>query len=176
MEEIRDCLIVIDMQNDFIDGVLANPYAKAIVPNVSKKILQYIRNNKPVFATMDTHFEDLYNDTVEGKSIPLHCVYGTHGWQMPYEVNFDESITKIIKNTFGVIEWSNFYLQHVKSVELCGVCTDICVVSNALILRSRYPNVEIYVDSESCAGTTTGKHHAALEVMKSCGVHVYESK
>ena len=165
-------LIVVDMQNDFIDGSLGTPEAMAIVPNVAAKISQYNIDEECIVYTLDTH-TDNYLETNEGKHLPIkHCIKGTKGWFLRPEVNFLNAFY-IEKSSFGYKNWSDFFAdKFVEEIELVGLCTDICVVSNALILKSLFPNIRIFVDASCCAGTTPGNHKAALTVMKSCQIEV----
>lgn len=167
MEEI---LIVVDMHNDFINGSLGTKEAQAIVPNVAEKIKKYKKAGKQVIFTRDTHSNN-YLETYEGIHLPVvHCVKDTIGWQISSELNFNISNDILIdKFTFGWKNWEDFAFE---SVEICGLCTDICVISNALIIRANYPNIDITVDASCCAGVTPEKHKAALEVMKSCQINV----
>lgn len=165
-------LIVIDMQNDFIYGPLGTPEARAIVPNVVKKVEEY--NPEDVYYTMDTHYSD-YLETLEGIKLPIkHCIYKTDGWriinELPDKIFKDDD--PIEKFTFGVKDWIPYLNDGFSEIEIVGVCTDICVVSNALILRAHFPNIKITVDASCCAGSTPEKHKAALEVMKSCQIDV----
>lgn len=167
-------LIVVDMQNDFISGSLGSDAAKSIVSNVAKKIEQY-RNDPDakIIFTSDTHQED-YLDTLEGKMLPVkHCIQDTLGWLISDDLPYENDDLFIYKETFGYIHWG----QIIKAIsgdtiEIVGLCTDICVVSNALILRAIFPNVDMICDSNCCAGTTTDKHLAALDVMRSCQIQV----
>ena len=166
-------LIVIDMQNDFITGPLGTPEAKAIVPKVKKKIADYRANGDRIIFTRDTHFKN-YLDTLEGKHLPVeHCICGSEGWQVPSDLMSYEDI-RVNKYSFGYDCWSegNYTFEDCESIELVGVCTDICVVSNALILKAEYPYIEITVDASCCAGTTPENHKAALQVMKCCHINV----
>ncbi len=172
---MRNILIVIDMQNDFIDGSLGTKEAEAIVENVKNKIRSY--DPSDVIATMDTH-ESNYLSTQEGKYLPVeHCIRGTEGWKIRVD------ITEVLQNaavyekpTFG----STALAEHLRqvagqeaiSLELIGLCTDICVVSNALMLKAYLPEVPIRVDASCCAGVTPDKHLAALETMRSCQIEV----
>lgn len=168
---MRDVLIVIDMQNDFIDGSLGTPEAQAIVPKVKEKIEKYKEAGKDVIFTKDTHFEN-YLDTFEGKNLPVeHCIKGTEGWEINKELNTKVHTNIIHKRTFGYLDW-DIHIDDNKTIEIIGLCTDICVVSNALILRAIFPNNIITVDASCCAGVTPEKHKAALEVMKSCQIEV----
>ncbi len=172
---MRNILIVIDMQNDFIDGSLGTKEAEAIVDNVVRKIESYDIND--VFATLDTH-EPNYLETQEGKNLPVeHCIKGTKGWEL------NEKIAPLIKpeNIFEKPTFGSVILaEHMKgfsekediSIELMGLCTDICVVSNALLLKAYMPEVPIKVDCTCCAGVTPEKHAAALETLKSCQVEI----
>ena len=173
-------LVVIDMQNDFITGSLGSKDAEAIVPCVKAKIEEYIDNESLVIFTKDTHFGD-YLDTLEGKMLPIkHCIFSSEGWKICDELqNYlkDFPFSLLNKHTFGSLLWDNGIIPEIDErdfmIEICGLCTDICVVSNALILRAMYPNTRIIVDAKCCAGTTPEKHKAALEVMKSCQIEVY---
>lgn len=170
---MKKILIVVDMQNDFITGVLGSAEAQAIVPNVVEKVKNW--DGLMVF-TRDTHFPD-YMETLEGQKLPVpHCIYQTEGWSIIDELkNVVHPSTLVIdKFTFGFEDWrktlGDFGVD--AEFELCGLCTDICVVSNALALRMFYPNSKITVDASCCAGVTPEKHKAALEVMKSCQIEV----
>ena len=166
-------LIVIDMQNDFITGPLGTPEAQAIVPKVKAKIEEYRANGDRIIFTRDTHFKD-YLGTVEGKHLPVeHCIAASHGWQIVDGLTSYED-ERVDKFSFGYGNWSKFYhdIDCCDSIEVLGVCTDICVVSNALILKAEYPYIEITVDASCCAGTTPENHKAALQVMKSCQINV----
>jgi nicotinamidase-related amidase len=171
---MRKVLIVVDMQNDFVHGVLGSAEARAIVPNVVEKIRSAGIEDK-VILTRDTHYAD-YMNSLEGKYLPVeHCVKGTEGWQIIPELLDLEANGVVNKYTFGYRDWPEFFeFEDIDELEfeLCGVCTDICVVSNALALRMFYPDVKITVDASCCAGVTPEKHKAALEVMKSCQIEV----
>ncbi len=167
---MKKTLIVVDMQNDFIDGSLGTKEAQSIVVNVRKKIEKYRANGDEIIFTRDTHTED-YLDTPEGKKLPvIHCVKGTRGWQIADGLAFD-GVVIIDKPTFGWTHWDEMSFD---SIELVGLCTDICVVSNALILRAQFPNADICVDASCCAGVTPETHKAALETMKMCQIDVIE--
>ena len=172
---MRKLLIVIDMQNDFIDGSLGTPEAVAIVENVKNKIRSYPEGD--IYATMDTHGED-YLDTQEGQNLPVkHCIKGTEGWQIRQDIAELLQQAKIYeKPTFGSLALAQD-LQAIAEnepieLELVGLCTDICVVSNALLLKAFLPETRISVDASCCAGVTPEKHQAALETMRSCQIHV----
>jgi len=171
-------LIVIDMQNDFIDGALGTKEAVEIVPYVKEKIKEYKDNNYPVIFTKDTHF-DTYLSTLEGKNLPVpHCIINTPGWRIREELDPDDKTYVIDKYTFGFIEFEkwlidrNIIIDGDTEIELCGLCTDICVISNALILRAYYPNTKIIVDSKATAGVTPETKEAALTTMKMCQITV----
>lgn len=163
-------LIVIDMQNDFVTGSLGSRDAQAILPKVQAKIKEYADRGDRVIFTRDTHGEN-YLDTPEGKKLPVkHCIKGTEGWQVAPGLA-TEACEYVDKPSFGWLGWNDF--DEKDEIELIGVCTDICVVSNALILKARYPEAVISVDAGCCAGVTPEKHRAALETMKSCQIDVY---
>ncbi len=172
---MRKLLVVVDMQKDFVDGALGTREAEAIVPAVVEKIKSY--DIKDVFVTYDTHQEN-YMDTQEGHNLPVtHCVEGTEGWELDAKVKEAvEGATFVKKPTFGSTELAErikaIYEKEEIEVELIGLCTDICVVSNALILKAFMPEVHISVDSSCCAGVTPQKHEAALETMRSCQIEV----
>lgn len=165
-------LVIIDMQNDFITGALGSKEAQMIVDD----IVRYAENfNGHIIATMDTHSKDWYLKTQEGRKLPVeHCIKNTPGWCLEDRI-FDVVGTTIEKSTFGSTELANYIEDYVKrdnynKVYLCGVCTDICVVSNALLLKAMYPEINIKVLEDLCAGTTPENHEAALKVMESCQI------
>ncbi len=163
-------LIVVDMQNDFIDGTLGTKEAVAIVNNVREKIEEYQKNGEEIIFTRDTH-TDNYLNTNEGRNLPVvHCVKGTKGWQIAEGLEVP-GCRIIDKPTFGYIDWHEFDFEE---IEIVGLCTDICVVSNALILKATFPEIEISVDAACCAGVTPETHRAALETMKMCQIKVVE--
>lgn len=184
-------LFVIDMQNDFIDGSLGTDEAKNILPNVIHKVQSW---DGYAIATLDTHNLD-YLDTTEGKSLPIeHCIIGTTGWELPKAL--DIAIKEIgkktyqyetfeTKKTFGdhnifnklitgkIISPLSF--KNIKEIHFCGLCTDICVISNVLIAKSFFPDTRIIVDASCCAGTSPENHEAALRIMKSCQIEIVNS-
>ena len=172
---MRKILLVIDRQNDFIDAALGSREAEAIVDAVKEKIRSYPAEN--VIATMDTHGEN-YMDTQEGRNLPvMHCIRGTHGWQLQTDVAELLRHAKIYeKPSFGSMklaeELKKLSEKEEIELELIGLCTDICVVSNALLLKAAMPEVKISVDAACCAGVTVEKHRAALETMRSCQIHI----
>ena len=163
-------LIVVDMQNDFIDGSLGTREAQAIVPKVKEKIEEYIARGDKVIFTQDTHGEG-YLQTNEGRNLPVeHCIEGTHGWRIPGELDRPQC-DHIRKPTFGFLGWDQKY-SFDDDVELVGLCTGICVISNALILKAMFPEVSISVSADCCACVTPQSHDAALQTMKMCQIHV----
>lgn len=164
-------LIVVDMQNDFIDGALGTGEAVAIVENVKKKIAEYKRNAHRIIFTRDTH-QSNYLQTSEGRKLPVeHCIENTTGWQIADGIE-DADCPHIDKPNFGWTGWDSIDMQDVEGIELVGLCTDICVVSNALILKATYPEIPIMVDASCCAGVTPESHEAALVTMKACQIDV----
>lgn len=163
-------LIVVDMQNDFVYGSLGNDAARAIVPMVAEKIRSYRNQGIPIFFTRDTHYDD-YPESHEGKFLPIpHCHEHSDGWQIASGL-FETGDTLVNKFTFGYLGW-DVRLRDVEEIEIIGVCTDVCVISNALILRSMYHNADIVVDASCCAGTTEDGHRAAIRVMETCHIRV----
>ncbi len=169
-------LVVVDMQKDFVNGALGTGEAAAVVPAVVRKISTF---DGEIFATLDTHSGD-YLDTEEGRHLPVpHCIRGTDGWQIEPSVAAaleSRGFTAVEKPTFGSVDLVRLIGERAGSerfsVELVGLCTDICVVSNALLLKANYPEASVSVDPSCCAGVTPGKHEAALETMKSCQIEV----
>lgn len=164
-------LVVVDMQKDFIDGALGTPEAVAIVPVVKALIKSF---HGKVYFTRDTHFEN-YMSTEEGKHLPVpHCIKDTDGWQIHPELDALRTTTPIDKLTFGSRELIDLLAkeQDMECVTLCGLCTDICVISNALLIKAYYPEIPIYVLSIACAGVTPESHQNALEAMKMCQITV----
>lgn len=165
---MKKTLIVVDMQKDFIDGSLGTKEAVVIVDNVKKKIKEYQENGDEIIFTRDTHQID-YLNTNEGKHLPVeHCIEGTEGWKIEAELEVPGAIY-IDKPTFGYLKWNEYNLEE---VELVGLCTDICVVSNALIIKALYPEIRVTVDASCCAGVTPESHAAALMTMKMCQIEV----
>jgi len=166
-------LVVIDMQNDFIDGVLGTEEAVKIVDAVKAKIDKYLAAGDKVIYTQDTH-ADNYLQTQEGRKLPVvHCVKGTHGWEISPKV-YVSGCPVIEKPTFGSFELAEAIaaLEGVEQVELVGLCTDICVISNAMILKAKLPEVPIVVDASCCAGATVEGHYNALKAMKTCQIEI----
>lgn len=180
-------LVIVDMQNDFITGALGTEEARAIIPKMVERIGEFPQNTL-VLLTKDTHYEN-YLETQEGKNLPVaHCIYMTEGWSIHNEISTavknkkfyswnSESIinSRVLKNTFGSIELADLIkngINKVDEVTFMGVCTDICVISNVMLLKAYCPELKIIVDASCCAGVTPEKHKAALEVMKSCQIEV----
>ncbi|MGN0402810.1 MAG: cysteine hydrolase family protein [Acetatifactor sp.] len=165
---MKKTLIVVDMQNDFVDGSLGTGEARAIVSRVKEKIREYQTRGDEIIFTRDTHHEN-YLKTPEGRKLPVeHCIQGTHGWQIVEGLEVPGAVC-IDKPSFGWTHWGD---RDFEEIELVGLCTDICVVSNALILKATFPEVEITVDASCCAGVTPATHQAALETMKMCQINV----
>ena len=175
---MKKILVVIDMQKDFVDGALGTPEAVAIVGNVVKEMK---KDYDKVFLTRDTH-QSNYLETQEGRNLPVvHCIENTSGWQLNRRVanalKKIENYEIINKPTFGSDQLAGRIAayckpEEIESITLIGLCTDICVVSNALLLKAVMPEVKISVDASCCAGVTPEKHLAALETMRSCQVGV----
>ena len=165
---MKKTLIVVDMQNDFIDMALGTKETVAIVPKVKAKIEAYRKNGDEILYTRDTHGEN-YLETPEGKKLPVpHCIRGTQGWQIA-EGLYVEGCRIIDKPNFGWPHWHEITLEE---VELVGLCTDICVVSNALIIKATFPDAVVKVDKTCCAGVTPESHNAALTTMQMCQIDV----
>ena len=172
---MKRILVVVDMQNDFIDGALGTAEAVSIVENVKKKIAQY--PPECVYATMDTHDEN-YMQTQEGRNLPVeHCIKGSDGWKIRSDI--DEMLTKAKKYekpVFGSIalaeDLQKISMKEDIEIELVGLCTDICVVSNAILFKALMPEVKVSADATCCAGVTPESHAAALKTMQMCQVNV----
>ena len=173
---MKKFLIVVDMQKDFVDGALGSAEAAAIVPNVVRKIQDF---DGELIATFDTHPEN-YMDTAEGKKLPVpHCIQGTPGWALDSAVAAaleNRGYTAVEKPTFGSTALAGILRQMAGqedfSMELVGLCTDICVVSNALLLKAHFPEKQIRVDASCCAGVTPKSHEAAIATMASCQIDI----
>ena len=169
---MKRLLVVVDMQADFIDGSLGTPEAQEIVPAVKKKIEEYRKGGGDVVFTLDTHGED-YLKTQEGARLPvLHCVKGTKGWELCEELR-DEPGLRFEKGAFGSTELARWAAENkYEQVEVVGLCTDICVISNAMLLKAALPEVPITVDAACCAGVTPESHKNALAAMKMCQIRI----
>ena len=165
---MKKTLIVVDMQNDFIHMALGTKEAVAIVPKVQAKIQEYVNNGDEIIFTRDTHFAD-YLQTTEGKKLPVeHCIKGTRGWEIADGL-YVPGCKIIDKPNFGWPHWKD---EKLEAVELIGLCTDICVVSNALIIKATFPDAPVTVDSACCAGVTPATHEAALKTMAMCQIEI----
>jgi nicotinamidase-related amidase len=171
---MQDILVVVDMQNDFIDGVLGTAEAAAIVPQVVEKVRAF---HGQVLFTRDTHERD-YMTTQEGRNLPVaHCIRNTSGWQIHPALDELRSTQPIDKVTFGSVELGAMLqaadgYDTIRRVTLVGVCTDICVISNALLIKAFLPEAEIVVDAACCAGVTPESHRTALAAMRACQITV----
>lgn len=176
---MKKILIVVDMQKDFVDGALGSSEAVSIVDNVVKKINGF---EGDIIITYDTHPEN-YMETQEGKNLPVpHCIKGTDGWKLDAKVQEaldNKNFKSIKKPTFGSLELIQYikdnYNPDETEIELIGLCTDICVVSNALLLKANFLETKVSVDASCCAGVTPDSHNAALTTMKMCQVNVIEA-
>ncbi len=171
---MKKVLVVVDMQKDFVDGALGTAEAQAILPHVAAKIQAAQAAGYEVIFTRDTH-EPNYLETQEGHNLPVvHCVRGTEGWQICEELTAGVEASRIFdKVTFGSRELAEALAQEeVESVEFIGVCTDICVISNALLVKAFMPEVLVSVDASCCAGVTPASHDNALAAMKMCQITV----
>jgi nicotinamidase-related amidase len=174
-------LVVVDMQNDFITGPLGSADAEAIVPAVKARVSDYLcQNDTMVIFTRDTHYPESYGSMIEGQKLPVpHCMRDTEGWEvvpeLMKEIPGNETRVRFINKThFGslsLVEFMNTF-NNIEYVEVCGVCTDICVVSNALLLKASSKDFPVLVNAKLCAGTTKENHEAALLTMKNCQVDV----
>ena len=169
---MQDILIVVDMQNDFIDGALGTAEAESIVQKVAEKIRNF--SGRVIF-TRDTHQEN-YMDTQEGKNLPVpHCIRGTQGWQISSKLTEFCKDEPINKETFGSVELGSVLKaahqeNPIKTITFIGLCTDICVISNAMLVKAFLPEVKLIVDASCCAGVTPESHKNALEAMKICQI------
>jgi len=178
-------LIVVDAQNDFIDGVLGSEQAVNVVPKICEEIKNF---DGEIIFTQDTHFENDYFETQEGKKIPIHCVKYSKGWYINDEVlnawfEHSELYPAVLeKYSFGEYSWGSYLtsifgnkgldLNDLEEIELIGYCTDVCVISNAMILKSLFPDVVIKVKSSCCSATTKKLQNKALDVMRSCQIEI----
>lgn len=171
---MKKLLIVIDMQNDFLTGTLANQYANRVIDKVNEKISS-LGKDDAVVATQDTHYPETYNESLEGLKIPSHCFIETPGWEI--ESSIYENLAKhnaliFQKNTFGYDAWDKEYLNLFDEIEICGVCTSICVLANATIIRTLVPNKKIVIDSQATSCISDETHEAALATLKSIQIEI----
>lgn len=169
---MKKALIVVDMQNDFVSGSLGTKEAQAVTEQVVKKAAYYIEEGLDVIFTRDTH-EENYLETMEGKKLPVkHCIRGSYGWEIIDELKPYANVI-IDKPTFGSTILAEYARDKgYEEVELIGLCTDICVVSNALLLKAHFPEMEVKVDAKCCAGVTPESHDAAVTTMKMCQITI----
>ena len=171
---MQKVLVVVDLQNDFIDGALGTKEAVAIVPKVEEKIKNF---DGVVLFTRDTH-ETYYLDTQEGKKLPVpHCIRDTEGWQIRSELDALRKTEPIDKETFGSTDLAGELVEmniddEIESITFVGLCTDICVISNALLVKASLPEVPIIVDAKCCAGVTPESHENALKAMEVCQIQI----
>ena len=169
---MKGLLVVVDMQRDFIDGSLGTKEAQHIVPKVAERVRSGREAGEEIVFTLDTHRED-YLETLEGRKLPVeHCLKGTEGWQLCKELTGAEG-RQFEKGTFGSLELMRYAAAGgYDQVELIGLCTDICVISNALLLKAYLPETQVSVDASCCAGVTRESHEQALNAMKMCQVEI----
>lgn len=165
-------LVVVDMQKDFVDGALGSREAVAVVPHVADKMKAYRDAGDEIVFTFDTHHED-YLDTMEGRKLPVaHCVKGTPGWKLAEELRGTEG-RRFEKAAFGSRELADYVAAgDYTCVELVGLCTDICVISNAMLIKAAVPETPVQVDAACCAGVTPESHENALNAMKMCHIDI----
>lgn len=174
---MKNILIVVDMQKDFIDGALGSKEALSIVPRVLEKLKTAKKNNDIIILTMDTHGSD-YLTTPEGCKLPVeHCIKGTEGHALNKDIDAEltHGMMVVEKGSFACAELPELirpFLGFETAIELCGLCTDICVVSNALLLKAYYPEIKIMVDPAACAGSSKEGHEAALKTMRACHIDI----
>ena len=171
---MKKIIVVVDMQNDFINGSLGTKEAQEMLPRLKNKLQQAADSGSAeIIFTMDTHGEN-YLSTQEGKNLPIeHCIKGSHGWEITPELqDFVRQAKAVVeKPTFGSLALPKL-LGDADEIELVGLCTDICVISNALLIKAAYPEVQISVDANCCAGVTPESHRNALAAMKMCQIKV----
>ena len=171
-------LVVVDMQNDFITGSLGSPLTQSVVQKVADKVATAAKNSERIIFTRDTHFDN-YLKTPEGVKLPVeHCIQNTFGWDIIpelQEIVQNYPCIYVNKPIFGSVDLMEYFSNsEEQEIEFCGVCTDICVVSNALMAKSFYPNAKISVDPNACAGTSIANHLSAIDVMRSCQIDIIE--
>ena len=183
----KNILIVVDMQNDFIDGALGTKEAQTIIPNVIKKISEALENKDDIIFTRETHYAYTYSTSEEGKNLPVpHCIEGSLGWMISDKITISKpknhSYTQIFdKETFGSLDLANhlknFYpLTYINSIQVIGLCTDICVIANAIMAKSALPNAHIIVDASCCAGVSPQSHDNAIQTMKTLQIEILNHK
>lgn len=182
----KKILVIVDMQNDFVNGCLGNEMTASVLPNVVKKLREHYSDYDAIYMTRDIHFDN-YMDTLEGKKLPvLHCLKDGNGknicsdlWDVVKELREKHRFIRVVdKHTFAskeLIDYLSATCGNNDEIEFCGVCTDICVASNAICLRAELPNTVIKVDASCCAGTTIENHDSALRTMASCQIDIIEN-
>lgn len=176
-----ELLVVIDMQNDFIDGQLGTVEAQHIV----NAAIELIRNHQGIiYYTQDTH-DDNYLNTQEGRNLPVkHCIQNTHGWRLEPRIekalSAKDNVRQFLKNAFSSLELAEAIKQDVisgkySSIRICGICTDICVLTNALLIKSFVPEIPVIVEEVACAGTSIENHQNALQALQICQIHINKS-
>lgn len=175
---MRKLLVVVDMQNDFVTGALKNDMAKKIIANIKARVELALSANEPVIFTKDTH-GDTYMETEEGKNLPVpHCLMGTDGWEIVPELHGLSTMCEVInKYTFGstrLAERIREIMEHqrIDEIEIIGICTDICVISNAAVIKAFIHNTPICVDASCCAGVTVESHDIAIAAMEAMQIHI----
>jgi nicotinamidase-related amidase len=173
---MKKLLIGVDMQNDFVYGVLGTAEARAILPNVESIISRYRKEGAEIVFTRDTH-DEAYSRTQEGRRLPVpHCIKDTEGWQICDELIGYADVV-VDKITFGSVELPQIlkdYGEEIEEIELCGLCTDICVISNAFVLKSSFPETKIVVDAKCCAGVSVESHETALSAMRAVQIEIVD--
>lgn len=177
---MKKALVVVDVQKDFIDGALANSAAEAAMPTIHEIVEYAAKNDFDIFYTKDTHYTDFYMNSQEGKNLPVpHCIIQTPGWAIDkraWATNPTGSIKILTKLTFGYEGWDTESLNLYDEIVVIGFCTDICVITNTLLIKTVVPETPIVVIEDACAGITPEKHAAALEVMRSCQISTMKWK
>ena len=178
---MKKLLVVVDYQTDFVTGALANPLAEPLEAGIAARVTQHLAEGGAVIFTLDTH-PDVYEETREGRFLPVpHCIRGTEGWQLhgalrTYMQGTHDGVMLVEKGAFGAASLPGAAMTMCggtpQEIEICGVVTDICVISNALLLKAYLPEVKITVDASCCAGVTPESHQRALEAMKACQVEI----
>ena len=179
---MQDILLVIDMQNDFVDGALGTAEAVQIVPAVAERIKEGIQRGEQIYFTRDTHHAD-YLDTQEGAKLPVvHCIQGTAGWEIVPQLSaYTQGRPVVDKPSFGSARLAQLLVQAnekepIRQITLIGLCTDICVISNALLVKAFLPEVPLFVDAACCAGVTLASHQNALAAMQTCQISVLHNE
>lgn len=190
MKDLKDALLVIDMQNDFVTGALGSKEAQAIIPNVKERVQQYTQANKGIIFTKDTHYEESYLNSQEGQQLPIpHCIAYTEGWELidglidnkiPHPIIINKiqfgspTVAVSVASLLNVIPVLSTHQEFVvrRSLEVIGLDTDCCVLANVVMVRTMLPQVEVFINEECCAGSSPEMHQKALDVMKMYQVKV----